>query len=83
MSLATSDSIPNAIERKVKEEKNERKKRRKKRRRKKRGVVQSHGWKKVHCRRTTNGWISPAVGGTGGQPYSSYKPTVGLGLAGY
>jgi hypothetical protein len=38
MSLATSDSIPNAKERKQKEEKNERKKRRKKRRRKKRGA---------------------------------------------
>jgi hypothetical protein len=41
MSLATSDSIPNAEERKEKGEKNEREKGMRKRRRRE---VQTHGW---------------------------------------
>jgi hypothetical protein len=50
---------------------------RKKRRRKKRGVVQTHGWKKVQCRPTTDDWISPAVGAWNRWP-AILKPAVGL-----
>jgi hypothetical protein len=77
MSLATSDSIPNAEERKEKGEKNEREKGMRKRRRRE---VQTHGWKKEEERRKkkhrpteTHGWVLPAVGGTSGQPYSRWS----------